>query len=138
MNKLKVSWVDDALKYLPKILRKITVELVLTLQIQQETFSSASKTTSKDSAVLQNSQITVVYQNLLFLSLIPTVFFLLIFLKWSLPFQIYIQETIDFSIALVPKLAFSLIISSQKDIQYALQHFSRKAVRDLMRKNFLE
>lgn len=30
------------------------------------------------------------------------------------------HETIDFSISLVPKLAFSLIISSQKDIPYAL------------------
>jgi len=39
------------------------------------------------------------------------------------------QETIS----LVPKLAFSLIISSQKVIQYALQRFSRKAVGNLER-----
>lgn len=47
-----------------------------------------------------------------------------------------IQETIDFFISLVPKPAFTLIIYSQISsyaMQYALQHFSKKAVRDLKR-----
>lgn len=62
MNNLEVSWLDDALKYLPMVLKKITVNLVLTLQNTNiNILFMYIKTASKDSAV-KRVQITVMHE----------------------------------------------------------------------------
>lgn len=128
MNKLKASCLDDALKYIPRILRKITVDLVLTLQIQAWPFFWVILIVRQPRKIPPKLIWLFTFWKLLFLSLFPTVFFLLMYLKWSSHFKCgWYSKTIDFFISLVPKLAFSLIIS----LWYALQSFSRKAVRNL-------